>query len=83
MRLARRFVCPRCVESDWQRGQRARAMEELGVAQGMLAATPRLCHARFAGERMAAAAQALAAGDDRRADAGLAQAIARLRPLPR
>jgi hypothetical protein len=83
LRLVRSFVCPRCVDSEWQRGRRARALEELGVAQAMLAATPRLRHAEVAGGRIAAAAQALAAGDDRRADAALVQAIERLRPLPR
>lgn len=83
LRLARLFVCPRCGDSEWQRQRRARAAEEIGVARAMLAATPRLRHAEAAGERMAAAEQALAAGDDRRADAALARAIERLRPLPR
>ncbi|MBP0465761.1 hypothetical protein J5Y09_17670 [Roseomonas sp. PWR1] len=80
LRLVRRFVCPGCVESDWNRGRRARALAELGVAQAMLAAAPGLRQAQRAGERMAAAGQALAAGDDRRADTALAQAIERLRP---
>lgn len=83
LRLARSFICVGCGESDWIRGRRARALEELGIAQEMLAAAPRLRHAQPAGERMAVATQALAAGDDRRADAALARAIERLRPLPR
>ncbi len=81
--LARSFLCVRCAEDDWIRARRARALEEVQVAQAMLAATPRLRHAQMAGERMAAAAQALAAGETRRADAALAQAIERLRPAPR
>lgn len=85
LRLVRRFICPRCVQpqSEWMRGQRARAAEELTVAQEMLAATPRLRHAEAVGARLAVAQQALAAAEDRRADASLAWAIERLRPLPR
>jgi len=83
LRLARSFICVRCGDSDWIRERRARALEELGVAQAMLAAAPRLRHAEAVGERMAAASQALAAGEDRRADAALARAIERLRPVPR
>jgi hypothetical protein len=64
-------------------GRRARAAEELAVAREMLAAVPRLRHAEAVGARLATAAQALAAADDRRADAALAWAIERLRPLPR
>lgn len=85
LRLARRFICVRCVQpqSDWMRAQRARAAEELAVAQEMLAAAPRLRHAERVGARLGSAQQALAAADDRRADARLAWAIERLRPLPR
>jgi hypothetical protein len=85
LRLTRRFICPRCVDpqSAWMRGQRARAAEELSVAQEMLAAAPRLRHAEHVGRRLGAAQQALAAADDRRADAALTWAIERLRPLPR
>ncbi len=83
LRLARSFVCVWCVGSEWMRGQRARAAEELAVAQAMLAAAPRLRHAEAVRGQMVAAEQALAAADDRRADAALARAIGRLRPLPR
>jgi hypothetical protein len=85
LRLVRRFICPRCAEpqGDWTRARRARAAEELAVAQAMLAAAPRLRHAEQVGARMATAAQALAAAEDRRADAALAWAIERLRPSPR
>jgi hypothetical protein len=49
----------------------------------MLAAAPRLRHAEAVRGQMVAAEQALAAADDRRADAALTRAIGRLRPLPR
>ncbi len=85
LRLVRRFICRRCVgpESEHDRRQRARATEELAVAREMLAAAPRLRHAEQVAARLAVAQQALAASDDRRADAALAWAIERLRPLPR
>jgi hypothetical protein len=80
LQLVRRFLCPRCLDSAWLQAGRARATEELGVAQAMLAATPRLRHAEAVGARLTTAVQALAATDDRRADAALAWAIERLRP---
>lgn len=83
LRLVRRFICPRCIESEWQQGRRRRAAEELGVAQAMLAAVPRLRHAEAVRGLLAAVQQALAAADDRRADAALVRAIERLRPRPR
>lgn len=85
LRLARRFICPRCVspQSEDARRQRARAAEELAVAQQILAAAPRLRHAEQVAARLGVAQGALAASDDRRADAALAWAIERLRPLPR
>ena len=83
LRLARRFVCPDCRDSAWQRGRRARAAEEVGVAQAMLADSSRLRHADAVGARLATARQALAAADDRRADAALVWAIERLRRSPR
>ncbi|CAH0271840.1 hypothetical protein [Roseomonas sp. CECT 9278] len=85
LRLVRRFICPRCVspQSEDARRKRARATEELAVAREMLAAAPRLRHAEQVAARLGVAQQALAASDDRQADAALAWAIERLRPLPR
>jgi len=83
LRLARSFICVRCGESDWIRDRRARASEELAVAQAMAAAVPSLRHVEQVRAQMALAEQALAARDDRRADAALVRAIERLRPLPR
>ena len=65
------------------RGRRARAREELAVAQEMAEAVPSLRHVEQVRAQLTVAEQALAAGDDRRADAALARAIERLRPLPR
>jgi hypothetical protein len=83
LRLARSFLCVRCAEDDRQRGRRARAIEEVQVAPAMLAAAPRLRHAQVAGASIETAAQALAAGDARRADAALAPTFEGLRPSPR
>jgi hypothetical protein len=83
LRLARSFICVRCGEDDWIRGRRARAAEELAVAQAMAEAVPSLRHVAQMRAQMAVAEQALATGDTRRADAALARAIERLRPLPR
>ncbi|BDG74691.1 hypothetical protein [Roseomonas fluvialis] len=83
LRLARSFICVRCMQDDWIRGRRARASEELAVAQGMAEAVPTLRHVEQVRAQMAMAEQALAAGDVRRADAALGRAIERLRPLPR
>ncbi len=85
LRLVRRFICPRCVspQSEDARRQRARASEELAVAQSMLAAAPRLRHAEQVAARLGVAQQALTTSDDRAADAALTWAIERLRPLPR
>jgi hypothetical protein len=85
LRLARSFLCVPCGEDDWNRGRRARAREELAVAlaMAMAEAVPGLRHVGQVRAQMTAAEQALAAGDSRRADAALARAIGRLRPLPR
>lgn len=83
LRLARSFLCLSCGEDDWNRGRRARAREELAVAQSMAEAVPSLRHVDQVRAQLTVAEQALAAGDARRADAALARAIGRLRPLPR
>jgi hypothetical protein len=83
LRLARRFICVPCGEDDWIRDRRVRAREELAVAQAMAEAVPNLRHVEQVRAQMMAAEQALTAGDSRRADAALARAIGRLRPLPR
>jgi hypothetical protein len=83
LRLARSFLCVTCGEDDWIRGRRVRAREELAVAQAMAEAVPSLRHVEQVRAQMTAAEQALAAGNDRRADAALARAIGRLRPLAR
>jgi hypothetical protein len=83
LRLARSFLCIRCGEDDWIRSRRARAGEELAVAQAMAEAVPTLRHVAQVRAQMAVAEQALAEGDSRRADAALQRAIERLRPLPR
>jgi hypothetical protein len=83
LRLARSFLCVPCGEDDWNRVRRARAREELAVAQAMAEAVTGLRHLEQVRAQMTAAQQALAAGNDRRADAALARAIGRLRPLPR
>jgi hypothetical protein len=83
LRLARSYICVPCGEDDWIRGRRVRAREELAVAQAMAETVPNLRHVEQVRAHMMAAEQALAAGDARRADAALARAIGRLRPLPR
>jgi hypothetical protein len=83
LRLARSFLCVPCEEDDWNCGRRARAREELAVAQSMAEAVPSLRHVDQVRAQMTVAEQALAAGDASRADAALARAIGRLRHLPR
>lgn len=73
LRLAQRFICPGCADGEWQRAARHGAAKELAAARRRRQA------GRALGE-VVLAERALAAGDDARARAAMAAAIARLRP---
>ena len=82
LRLARRQLCPRCLEDPEQVRRRARTEQELAVAAAMLDAAPALRGAARARRQVEAARQAIAARGDLAAERAIMAALAAVRPRP-